>query len=264
MGKLIHLNMSHKTMHLDRIKLLLVGLLLTTNSVCQTIVNTYDLITPIDSCWSATTEIQGTFAAGNGVFTALNSGVGIGRAMNEATELWVLSGYNFASESSNAIYATGFINARIHHRVAPGVHLQGFYQSQFNTALEIKNRILYGINMAKKIKTKEFLYNLSSGVFKEDEMYSDESTQRLYRGNVSSSVTTELSDIDVHLTIYYQPSFQDLNDFRMLGELSLQFPISDHLEFEVESALRFDSEPHLNLLPLDFSTVIGMVYSLSN
>jgi len=50
----------------------------------------------------------------------------------------------------------------------------------------------------------------------------------------------------------------------MLGELSLQFPISEQLEFEVESALRFDSDPHLDLLPLDFSTVIGMVYSISN
>lgn len=256
--KRIHLNL------LNRTKTLLVGTLLTTSSFSQTIVNTYDLITPIDSLWSATTELQGTFAAGNGVFTAFNSGVGIGRSFREVTELWVLSGYNFASESSNPIYATGFINTRIHHFISPGLQLQGFYQGQFNTALELKSRTLYGINLAKKIKTKEFLYNLSTGVFKEDEIYSDESEQRLHRGNLNGSVTTELSDIDIHLTIYYQPSFKDLNDFRMLGELSLQFPISDQLEFEVESALRFDSEPHLNLLPLDFSTVIGMVYTVSN
>lgn len=259
--------MSHKIINLislNRIKLLLLGLMTSTTTVAQTIVNTYDLVTPIDSIWSATTELQGTFAAGNGVFTALNSGIGLGRSLNNSTEIWLLSGYNFASESTIPIYATGFINTRIHHIILPGLQIQGFYQGQFNTALELESRMLYGMNAAKKIKAKEFLYNLSMGVFKEYEIYSDESEQRLFRGNLSGSVTTELSDIDVHLTIYYQPSFKDLNDFRMLGELSLQFPISEQLEFEVESALRFDSKPHLNLLPLDFSTVIGMVYSISN
>ncbi len=48
----------------------------------------------------------------------------------------------------------------------------------------------------------------------------------------------------------------------MLGEPSLQFPINDKLKFEIESALRYDSKPHLNLLPLDFSSLIGLVYSL--
>ena len=50
----------------------------------------------------------------------------------------------------------------------------------------------------------------------------------------------------------------------MLGELALQFPISEKLVFEIESAFRFDSDPHLDLLSLDFSTLIGMVYSISN
>ena len=86
----------------------------------------------------------------------------------------------------------------------------------------------------------------------------------LFRGNIAASITTEFSDVDVHLTIYFQPDLNSFVDYRMLGELALQFPISEQLEFEVESALRYDSDPHLNLLPLDFSTVIGMVYSISN
>ena len=69
--------------------------------------------------------------------------------------------------------------------------------------------------------------------------------------------------MDVHLTLYYQPALSVFDDYRMLGELSLQFPISEQLEFEIESALRYGWS-HLNLLPLDFSTVIGMVYSISN
>lgn len=92
----------------------------------QTIVNTYDLLTPIDSIWSVSSELQGTFAAGNGVFTAVNSGLGLGRKLNEKIE------------------------------------------------------------------------------------------------------------------------------------------VSELLKFEIESALRYDSEPHLNLLALDFSTVVGIVYSISN
>ena len=65
----------------------------------QTIVNTYDLVTPIDSIWSVTSELQGTFAAGNGVFTTFNSGLGLGRKLNNKTEAWFLGGYNSAWET---------------------------------------------------------------------------------------------------------------------------------------------------------------------
>lgn len=230
----------------------------------QTIVNTYDLVTPIDSVWSATTELQGTFAAGNGVFTALNSGLGLGRTINTKTQAWFLGGYNYASESGNAIYSTGFTNFRIHYMAAQQLQVQIFYQSQFNSALELNNRSLLGMNFANKFKTEEFIYNLTSGIFNEDEQYSDLSGKTLIRGNIATSVTTEVSDVDIHLTLYYQPALSAFDDYRMLGELSLQFPISEQLEFEIESALRYDSDPHLDLLPLDFSTVIGMVYSISN
>ena len=75
----------------------------------QTIVNTYDLITPIDSIWSATTELQGTFAAETGSLQHLTV-VSICRTINGKTEAWFLGGYNYASESGNSIYSTGFIN----------------------------------------------------------------------------------------------------------------------------------------------------------
>ncbi len=84
----------------------------------------------------------------------------------------------------------------------------------------------------------------------------------LFRANLIGSITTDIAEVDVHLIYYYQPALRDLSDTRMLGELSLQFPINDKLKFEIESALRYDSKPHLNLLPIDFSSLIGIVYSL--
>jgi len=230
----------------------------------QTIVNTYDLITPIDSIWSATTELQGTFAAGNGVFTALNSGLGLGRSVNKNIDAWFLGGYNFASESGNTIYSTGFVNTRLHFSLNEDMKLQVFYQNQFNSALELNQRNLFGANFGKTIHTKEYLYKFTVGSFLENETYSDLSNKQVYRGNAATSITAEVSDVDINLTVYYQPDIFVPEDYRLLGELALQFPISEQLVFEVESALRFDSDPHLDLLPLDFSTIIGMVYSISN
>lgn len=230
----------------------------------QTIVNTYDLITPIDSIWSATSELQGTIATGNGVFTALNSGLGLGRKLNRKTELWFLGGYNSAAESHNTIYSTGFSNFRIHCFKGKQNEVQAFYQIQFNSALKLKNRRLLGINAVKRILTDDIIFNLTSGVFLENELYSDNTSQILTRGNLATSVSTELSNLDIHLTLYYQPDFVNLNDYRMLGELSLQFPITKQLKFEIESALRYDSKPHLELLPIDFSTIIGIEYSISS
>jgi len=75
-----------------------------------------------------------------------------------------------------------------------------------------------------------------------------------------------LSDFYKRVICYcsYQPDLTNIRDNRMLGELAFQFPIREQLVFEIESALRFDSDPHLDLIPLDFSMVIGMVYSISN
>ena len=244
--------------------ILILSLMISFSSKGQTIVNTYDLITPIDSIWSATTELQGTFAAGNGVFTALNSGLGLGRSINNNVDAWFLGGYNFASESGNTIYSTGFLNTRIHFTLKEDLKLQIFYQSQFNSALELDQRNLFGANFGKTIHSKEYLYKLTAGSFLENESYSDLSKKQIYRANAATSITTEVSDVDVNLTIYYQPDILAPKDYRLLGELALQFPISEQLVFEVESALRFDSDPHMDLLPLDFSTVIGMVYSISN
>jgi len=230
----------------------------------QTIVNTYDLLTPIDSIWSVSSELQGTFAAGNGVFTAVNSGLGLGRKLNEKIEAWFLGGYNSASESQNRIYSTGFTNFRMHFLGTKKIQIQAFYQNQFNSALKINNRSLLGINAVRKFKTDQILYNLTAGAFYEDESYSDQSERTLFRGNLATSVTTELSNLEIHATLYCQPDLLNPRDYRMLGELSLQFPVRELLKFEIESALRYDSEPHLNLLALDFSTVVGIVYSISN
>jgi hypothetical protein len=247
-----------------KIQFILFPFFICTHVTSQTIVNTYDLITPIDSVWSATTELQCTFAAGNGVFTALNSGLGLGRSINSSTQIWFLGGYNYASESGNAIYSTGFINLRAHRTFEKRIQLQVFYQNQFNSALEILERNLVGLNFAKAISTEWNTYKFTVGAFNENEIYSDQSRRNLVRGNVSTSVTADFREINVNLTLYYQPTIVNFNDYRMLGELALQFPVSKQLVFEIESALRFDSDPHLDLLPLDFSTLIGMVYTISN
>ncbi len=74
---------------ITRILLSLTLIFLLENVRRQTIVNTYDLISPIDSVWGLNTELQGTFSAGNGVFTSLNSGIGIG-LLFKSYETWVL------------------------------------------------------------------------------------------------------------------------------------------------------------------------------
>src|SRR6056300_979057 len=139
--------------HFTKRIILMMTLIASFASNGQTIVNTYDLVTPIDSVWSATTELQGTFAAGNGVFTALNSGLGLGRTINSKTQAWFLGGYNYASESSSAIYSTGFTNFRLHYTAAKNLQVQFFYQSQFNSALALKSRTLFGANTANRFKT---------------------------------------------------------------------------------------------------------------
>ena len=190
--------------------------------------------------------------------------IGLGRSVGTKTQAWFLGGYNFASESGEEIYSTGFINIRTHFLVTKTSQLQAFYQKQFNSALQILDRSLLGLNMTKTLKSEIYTYNITSGAFLEHEKYSDESEMKILRGNIAASITADFEDLDINMAIYYQPDLTNIRDNRMLGELAFQFPIREQLVFEIESALRFDSDPHLDLVPLDFSMVIGMVYSISN
>ena len=96
--------------------------------------------------------------------------------------------------------------------------------------MKINNRSLVGLNATRRFKTNQAIYNLTAGAFYEDEFYSDQTEQTLFRGNLTTSISTELSNLDIHLTLYFQPDLLNLQDYRMLQELSLQFPVSDQLK----------------------------------
>ena len=228
----------------------------------QTIVNTHDLISEIDSAWATNMEIQGSVSSGNGVFTAINSGLGLGYKLNTKSQIWLLSGYNYASESGNLIYQTGFINARHHRKITNSLNVQLFFQRQFNSALKMTSRQLLGVNLGLKKSIKDYLTSISLGLFDEDEKYFGQSFQHLQRMNISLNVTRNVGDVEINLTMYHQPSLYRFKDFRTLGELAIELPINESVNLEIESALRFDNDPHLDLLPLDFSTLIGMSFNL--
>lgn len=228
----------------------------------QTIVNTHDLMSPIDSIWATNIEIQGSVSTGNGVFTAFNSGVGLGRKLSSKSQVWALGGYNYASESGNLIYQTGFLNARYHYALSTSKNLQFFYQRQFNSALKINLRQLIGLNLGYTVSIRGYNLSSSIGIFDENETYTEEPFQHIQRLNLSLNMTKSVGDVEVNLTLYHQPSLQLLSDYRTLGELAIELPINQSVNLEIESALRYDSDPHLNLVPIDFSTLIGMSFNL--
>jgi len=124
------------------------------------------------------------------------------------------------------------------------------------------SRQLLGVNLGLKKSIKDYLTSISLGLFDEDEKYFGQSFQHLQRMNISLNVTRNVGDVEINLTMYHQPSLYRFKDFRTLGELAIELPINESVNLEIESALRFDNDPHLDLLPLDFSTLIGMSFNL--
>jgi hypothetical protein len=228
----------------------------------QTIVNTYDLMSPIDSIWEANIELQGTISSGNGVFTALNSGIGLGKKLTRNQQAWLIFGYNFASEQQNLIYQTGFVNLRHHSKLSKTIGLQIFIQGQFNSALLVKERNLMGFNLSRSATTKGGLAVKSAGgLFFENEVYT-EGLMNLYRGNFNINLNKNINDVVINGTVYLQPDILNIVDYRLLGELAIALPVRENISLEIESAMRFDSDPHLDLLHVDFSTLIGMTINL--
>ena len=254
------MNILHK---LKKSTLILWLLLLFNNGLRgQTIVNAYDLMSSIDSIWATNIELQGTVSTGNGVFTAFNSGLGLGRKLTNKQQVWIICGYNFASEQQNLIYETGFLNLRHHSQLTKNTGLQLFIQRQFNSALLLNSRNLFGFNLSRATKTKsELIIKTALGVFHEAEVYT-QGEVNLVRGNLNVNLNKNINDVIINGTVYLQPSISDFRDYRLLSEVAIALPIRENISLEIESAMRFDSDPHLDLLPVDFSTLLGMTINL--
>ncbi|HRO67144.1 MAG TPA: DUF481 domain-containing protein [Pseudobdellovibrionaceae bacterium] len=136
-----------------------------------------------------------------------------------------------------------------------------FAQTQFDQFKLLKSRDLLGGGLRFHwSETKKSDAYFGSGLFHEWERIKEPgSNQEDWRGNFYLSYLRFLDELWMtSLTLYYQPAFDDVSDFRLHTELGLELKLTTMLALTLKSTHQCDSAPPPTVRRQDLSYLAGL------
>ena len=151
----------------------------------------------------------------------------------------------------NQVVNKGFGHLRMTKMISSKLFFEVFTQFGFNDFLLMKDRKLAGSGLRYKMVSNDRMNTfLGIGLMQENEIYDivNEPEKKLLRStnylrwNINIAKNTQLYN-----TVYYQFSFSDINDYRLLYDGSINFSVNENLSFFIELNYRYDNDPHGNM-----------------
>ena len=151
----------------------------------------------------------------------------------------------------NQVVNKGFGHLRMTKMISSKLFFEVFTQFGFNDFLLMKDRKLAGSGLRYKMVSNDRMNTfLGIGLMQENEIYDivNEPEKKLLRStnylrwNINIAENTQLYN-----TVYYQFSFSDINDYRLLYDGSINFSVNEKLSFVIELNYRYDNDPHGNM-----------------
>jgi hypothetical protein len=151
----------------------------------------------------------------------------------------------------NQVVNKGFGHLRMTKMISSKLFFEVFTQFGFNDFLLMKDRKLAGSGLRYKMVSNDRINTfLGIGLMQENEIYDivNEPEKKLLRStnylrwNINITENTQLYN-----TVYYQFSFSDINDYRLLYDGSINFSVNEKLSFVIELNYRYDNDPHGNM-----------------
>ena len=151
----------------------------------------------------------------------------------------------------NQVVNKGFSHLRMTKMISSKLFFEVFTQFGFNDFLLMKDRKLAGGGLRYKMVSNDRMNTfLGIGLMQENEIYDivNEPEKKLLRStnylrwNINIAENTQLYN-----TVYYQFSFSDINDYRLLYDGSINFSVNENLSFFIELNYRYDNDPHGNM-----------------
>ena len=151
----------------------------------------------------------------------------------------------------NQVVNKGFGHLRMTKMVSSKLFFEVFTQFGFNDFLLMKDRKLAGSGLRYKMVSNDRMNAfLGIGLMQENEIYDivNKPEKKLLRStnylrwNINIAENTQLYN-----TVYYQFSFSDINDYRLLYDGSINFSVNENLSFFIELNYRYDNDPHGNM-----------------
>lgn len=176
----------------------------------------------------------------------------------------LLGNYGFVSGDKEAFANNAFIHLRYNRKITTLLRWEVFTQLQFNEVSKINLRYLLGTGPRFKLVDKEKLkiYAASLVMFEYGE---DDTTENAFHRDVRSSSYLTFTFVPIHnlriiSTTYYQPLYNELSDFRLMNQESVEISISGRFKLEPAFNYLFDSRPVSGVPKVNYSFKMGLEY----
>ncbi len=244
-------------------KIIILLLLLCTPSVAEAIVNAEELALNLQDRdgWSGKVGLAANGSSGNS-----------NKLMTEATlHLFFKQGRHLSMLASSYSYgkSQGVLNTRksfahLRHRYALRSQwdIEGFGQLQQDAFARLRLRSLLGGGGRYHWPLLSGQAAVGVGSFYEQERRTGSiQVRRLWRGNIYLTLQLPLNDRSkLQNTLYYQPAWQQPNNFRLLDNTIFSVLVSEHLDLKLSLEIAHDSQPPAAVLKTDISYKSGLVY----
>ena len=240
-------------------------LLFSFNLRSQTIINTENLMKSVDSTLSIGFGVNGDFKFGNLELYQFNITNQIGKKFDKNL-IRFLFNYEYISEN-NEVLASDY-TAQLRYNYSLGNHsVFSFIQSQKSRALNLNYRNLIGGGYRHNVyKKDENYFDLSAGVFYENELYLKNTDEELmienYRLSLSSFFKVKVSKKSfINTSIYYQINMDNTEDTRIFIEPRWYYDF-DKIAVYVTTQIRHHTTPYIDIKKTDSELLVGLEFNL--
>lgn len=176
----------------------------------------------------------------------------------------ILVNYNLLRANGQSFNNNVFAHLRYRRKINRRLSWEAFTQVQNNNVTGIDLRFLAGTGPRIKIisSPKITFYGATAAMYEyEKELTKPPIIHNDVRNSSYLSLSWKLSeDAELSGTLFYQPLFRDLKDYRLLNELSISYKIFRHLSLTAGWYYLFDSRPAAATPKLNYSISNGFEF----
>lgn len=166
-------------------------------------------------------------------------------------KIWFLIGnYRLIDSENKNLQNAWFLHGRFNYKFTDLLRLEAFLQGQYNQLLVVEQRNLAGVGLRVKWMDKENFTGYAGNSYMYEIEYSDEAGTTAYNHRNSTYLTLSYfpksERFSVANTVYYQPLYKDLSDYRILEQFRLDIPLAKWFKVFAIYNYYFDSKTPLN------------------
>jgi hypothetical protein len=234
-------------------------------ALAQTIINTENMMIDDQGKLSYAMSFQGDLNFGNIDLIQFSTAQQFSKSVNKHLFRLLLN-YDYIKESGTEISSDYTGQIRYNYRINKNSFF-AFLQAQNIKSLRMNHRYTSGGGYRHRMIQKEDnFWDLSAGLFFEDELYDNNlSTQNQvynWRYSLSTFLKHKFSEkLFINLSLYYQINTSNTKDYRLFLEPRIYYALEKFNIF-LDWTHRFHSTPYIDVFRTDNSMNVGIEFNL--